>query len=539
MLDLKVKWTEPQKLKTKYGEQYRREWMIPANYRSIFFDYWRANSFKLKDKGYGVYKKDKDWFLTETKLALHFFEEYKNTAPSLEESDFILLPKKVKWITGLREWQVGSVGKICAAIEKWGCSIDGSDLGIGKTYVACAVARDLDMDLLIVCPKAVMNQWKKVICNHFGMKDSLKGIINYEMLRIGKTESEIASYVKNRKTHREEFIWKIPKNTLIVWDESQKLKGSNTQNSKTCLHALKQGYKMLFCSATNATNPLELKTVGLCLQLFKNGTQYYQWLYAHGVDKGRWGLVFNNDKDVLKKLHKDIFVDRGVRLVRDTIPNFPESEIIAECYNMEKESTQKINEAYDEMFKELEVIRKKEKRDKASELTAIIRQRQRTELVKIPLMIDMIEDGIENGMSIVVFVNFTETINSLAKKLNTTCIFDGKTKDIVRQQNVDDFQEDKQRVILVNVQSGGAGLTLGDMTGKYPRLSIISPAYSAVAMRQATGRVWRESSKTKSIQKILFVSGTIEEKVCENVRKKLDNLDLLNDGDLIGKVGDF
>ena len=61
----------------------------------------------------------------------------------------------------------------------------------------------------------------------------------------------------------------------------------------------------------------------------------------------------------------------------------------------------------------------------------------------------------------------------------------------------------------------------------------------AVAMRQATGRVWRESSKTKSIQKILFVSGTIEEKVCENVRKKLDNLDLLNDGDLIGKVGDF
>jgi hypothetical protein len=51
-------------------------------------------------------------------------------------------------------------------------------------------------------------------------------------------------------------------------------------------------------------------------------------------------------------------------------------------------------------------------------------------------------------------------------------------------------------------------------------------------MRQATGRIWRDSSKTKSIQKIIFVSGTVEELVCEQVNIKLENLDLLNDGDL-------
>jgi len=432
----------------------------------------------------------------------------------------------------LRPWQVTAVSKLCAAIKKWGCAIDGSDVGVGKTYNACGTARELDMDILVVCPKAVMESWKRVIKNHFKINHRLIGVINYEMLRMGKKDSMIASYVKRRDTRRNEFVWKIPKSTLIIWDESQKLKGANTKNSETCLEALKQGYKMLFCSATNATNPLELKTVGMAIKLFENNKQYYTWLYAHGVTKGRFGLQFNNDKEVLKKLHNDIFINRGVRLTRDTIPNFPESQIDAECYNMEEDAQNKINNIYAEMEAELAKLRKKEKTDKESQLTIILREREKIELLKVPLFIEMIEDGIDNGMSIVVFLNFTQTLNSIAKKLNISCIFDGKTKSDTRQQNVDDFQSNKQRVILVNLQSGGAGLSLHDLDGNYPRLALISPSYSAVNMRQALGRVWRDSAKSKSIQKIVFVSGTIEEKVCKQVNEKLNNLDLINDGDL-------
>jgi superfamily II DNA or RNA helicase len=266
--------------------------------------------------------------------------------------------------------------------------------------------------------------------------------------------------------------------------------------------------------------------------LFENNKQYYTWLYAHGVTKGRFGLQFNNDKEVLKKLHNDIFINRGVRLTRDTIPNFPESQIDAECYNMEEDAQNKINNIYAEMEAELAKLRKKEKTDKESQLTIILREREKIELLKVPLFIEMIEDGIDNGMSIVVFLNFTQTLNSIAKKLNISCIFDGKTKSDTRQQNVDDFQSNKQRVILVNLQSGGAGLSLHDLDGNYPRLALISPSYSAVNMRQALGRVWRDSAKSKSIQKIVFVSGTIEEKVCKQVNEKLNNLDLINDGDL-------
>jgi len=536
MVSLDVKWSEPYQFKTEYGDWWKREWLIPIQHRNEFFIYWRGNSFKLKDKGYGVFKKNEDWYLTESKPEKHLFKEFSHTAPQeVEKNDFFLTPKEVQNTNGLRPWQVSAVGKICAAIEKWGCAIDGSDVGIGKTYTSCGVARELDMDILVICPKAVKESWRRVVKNHFKMAGRLVGITNYEQVRLGKEDSDIASYVRNKKTHVKEFIWKIPKNTLIVWDESQKLKGAKTQNSEVCLHALKQGYKMLFCSATNATNPLELRTVGMALKLFENNKQYYTWLYRHGCSKGRFGLQFNNSKEVLTKLNKDIFVDRGVRLTRDTIPNFPESQIIAECYDMEEESRNKIDTLYAEMKAELNRLNKKEKRskkDSTTQLTAILRARQKIELVKVPLFIDMIEEGIENGMSVVVFVNFTETLETIAKRLNTKCIVNGKVKDDERQKNIDDFQSDSSRVILVNIAAGGAGLSLHDLNGKYPRLALISPSYSAVQMRQATGRVWRDSAKSKSIQKIVFVANTVEVEVCEAVNRKLDNLDLLNDGDL-------
>ena len=81
------------------------------------------------------------------------------------------------------------------------------------------------------------------------------------------------------------------------------------------------------------------------------------------AELGVLGMEFTGDKNALKKLHEDIFVNRGVRLSRDTIPNFPESEIIADCYEMDKEESDKINAAYDEMRLELLRIERLLKKD--------------------------------------------------------------------------------------------------------------------------------------------------------------------------------
>jgi superfamily II DNA or RNA helicase len=531
MINLNIQWSDPVQIEKNGDVLFQRSWVIPQAYLNQFFTYWKVNRLILKDRGYGVTKLGDNWILTEIKDNPTLFKEPKKANEKQDES----LPLyEVKNTTGLRPWQVDAVSKIVASIKKWGAAVDGSDVGVGKTYTATAVARELNVDIMVVCPKAVMESWKRVIKNHFKYWGNCIGIVNYETLRIGKSDSIYVSIVKRRDTRRKEFVWKLPKNTLIVWDEAQKLKNAKTKNSETCMAALKSGYKMLFCSATMATNPLELRTVGQCIKLFNNNKQYYDWAYAHGVVRGRFGMEFTGDRKSLTKLSTDIFTNRGVRLSRDTIPNFPESQIIANCYEMDKEDQDKINAAYDEMRLELLKIEKLLKKDKkSSELTAILRSRQKVEMTKVPLFVEMVEDALENNMSIAVFLNFSETIEALSQRLNTKCIVNGEAKYAkTRQQSIDDFQSDKQRVILLNLAAGGAGLSLHDITGKHPRLALISPSYSAVNMRQATGRVWRDGAKSKSIQKIVFVANTVEEKVCDSVNQKLTNLDLLNDGDM-------
>jgi len=533
---LNIKWSTPYVIKNGAKSQWRREWCIPTEMVSSFFIFWKRNKFKLLAEGFSVNKSKRTgkWYWFETKDHVALFKNFSDEPrQSLPEDNFVLPSYTIKDTSGLRSWQIDATGKLVSAIKQWNAAIDGSDTGTGKTYTACAVARELGYNILVICPKAVINSWNKVLRKHFKMEDKVLGIVNYEKLRTGRKDSSLASYVLSRTSKRKVFTWKLPQNTLIVWDESHKLKNWKTKNAKMCVQAIKEGYPMLFCSATNATNPLEMRTIGMALKLFKGGNKdYYQWARAHGVYDGTWGLEFNNDPLALRKLHKDLFEKRGVRLRRDTIPNFPVCEVISELYNMDDEDAKRINQIYEEMQSELKRLEKIKKGDGESELTIRLRARQQIELIKVPLFVEMIEEALEQGFSVAVFLNFTETIRALATRLKTQCIFDGQTSDAVRDRNVELFQEDKERIIFVNVQSGGAGLNLHDLHGNFPRMSLISPTDSPVFMRQALGRIWRDDAKTKSIQKIVCVANTVEENVCRNVQSKLDNLDLLNDGDL-------
>jgi len=226
-------------------------------------------------------------------------------------------------------------------------------------------------------------------------------------------------------------------------------------------------------------------------------------------------------------------LDRGIRLRRDEIPGFPECDVHSIAYDMDTTDTKQITQVFFEMKAELEKLNKvakTEKEKQANSLVVQLRARQKCELIKVPLFVELAEEAMENGMSIVLFMNFKDSIDALAERLKTKCIIDGRNKPKERQTNIDDFQNDKKRVIIVNAQAGGAGISLHDLNGKYPRMALISPSYSAIILKQCLGRVHRDGSKTKALQRIVFVANTVEEEVCEKVKDKLHNLDLINDG---------
>lgn len=527
MLD--ISWSPPYTVREGFATKWRREWCIPKEMLGGFFGFWKANRFKMLADGFTVTKSEKTgkWYLTETKPTVALFKIFKDKPPKPEDK-FVLPPYTIKDPSGLRTWQVDAAGKLCAAVNHWGAGIDGSECGVGKTYISLGAIRDLGVPFVIVCPKPVMNQWKKVIHNHFHMKNDTRGIINYELLIRGRKDSPIASFILHRHSKRAVLEWKLPKDTVIIWDEAHRLKNFKTKASKTCIMAHKQGYRQLFLSASIASSPLDLRTIGTCTRLFRTSKEYYEWVYEHGVYKGTWGLEFNNDSKALRKIHNYLFEQRGVRLQRDVIPDFPETEIIVNAYNMADEDTLKIKEIYAEMYNELDVLKRKEKTDE-SEMAIRIRSLQRAEIIKIPLIEEMARDSMESGMSVVVFLNYSDSIDALATRLGTTCIYDGRNEK-VREKNVELFQENKEPIIITNIAAAREGINLQDLDGNHPRLTLFSPPYSVIKLKQALGRVHRENSKSKSVQKIIYVAGTPEERVVELMGTKLENLTMINNG---------
>ena len=541
MLD--IKWSKPYKVTIASSQKWKREWIIPIEMLDGFFAFWRKNKFKLMVDGYGVSKSklNNAWFFYQVKDNLALFLDLNQTESPAKPTSVVVsnqaevsfeLPfYKLKNVTGIRPWQINACERLVSAITYWGAAVDGSDLGVGKSYQAIGAIRELDAPFIIVSPKAVMNQWSKLITNHFSLHNRCKGIINYELLVRGRKDSDIASYVLKRDTGRKHFTWKLPANTIIVWDEAHKLKNFKTKNSKCCIEAHKQGFRQLFLSATLATSPLDLKTIGICLKMFKNGKTFYEWAYAHGVYKGNWGMEFNNDPKELKKINKYLFEDRGVRNRRDEIPNFPECEIIVASYTIDEDKVAEINRNFKEMayeLKRLDNLLKKEE----NQLVIRLRYRQRIELLKTDLFVELANEGLEAGMSVLLFVNYSETIRVLSERLNTKCIYSGEVSTKDKLKNIAAFQANDEKVIIIQCKSGNAGLNIGDEHGGHPRLSIISPDDSAVVIKQCCGRTWRENSKSKSIVKIPFVADSVEEAVVDNMNNKINNIDLVNDGDL-------
>jgi len=96
------------------------------------------------------------------------------------------------------------------------------------------------------------------------------------------------------------------------------------------------------------------------------------------------------------------------------------------------------------------------------------------------------------------------------------------------------FQRDGTRVIIVMIQAGGVAISLHDLNGTYPRVALIMPHHRAEYFKQGLGRIWRAGAKSKAIQKIVLASGTTEERVYAAMKRKIGNLDTLNDSDMAG-----
>ena len=428
-----------------------------------------------------------------------------------------------------------------------GFAFDLSDTGCGKMYCASAVAREMRSPVVIICPKTIIPQWKRVL-DLFGIKPLL--LVTYEKLARGNTKwmswRNIQDPYYPNKTGAKRFVpvFNFPRHALIVMDEGHKCRGSDTSNAWMMIGLKIQGYTTLVSSATLATTPLDMRASGYLAGLHAL-YDFSVFCRLHGGKwTGRYGAVAWDATDpeaiaAMRALNGYFFDARqcASRLtVEDMGEDFPETKIIAEAYDL-GENSPRIQSVYLEMEREIAALDERSENYSQHIFAILIEARRKAELLKVPTMVDKLIDLYDEGKSVAVFVNFTDTamgiFNRLPLKLRSLVGFIvGNQSDKERQQDIDDFQSGKKRIIICNIAAGGVGVSLHDLTGQFPRASIISPTWSAFNLRQSLGRVWRLNGLTKSIQFIMYAAGCVEEDICRRVKFKLDNLSTLNDGEL-------
>ena len=436
-------------------------------------------------------------------------------------------------------------------------TMDTSSVGTGKTVVASYIAKTLlskkeyypnphfsepftkgvkppkitkikniFTNVAVICPKAVIPAWEREL-EEFGVTPLF--VINYEKIRTGNTKFLSKKGKKIMK-------WELPENTLILMDEIHKAKGPYTQNAQLLISLICQGFQVHGMSATACEDPTEMRAIGYMLGLHSlnksegGKRSWYSWMLSNGCMQDQWKTWKIMSRKKLKPLREKLYSETTYKL---TIEDFPDSfrnnRVFVEP--IEFSAPQKIIKAYDDLGITPDIVEefidKGTVEDSDFNIVNIIKARMLAESYKVLDLVDMAKDYVSQGYSVVVFLNYKDSIDAFCAKIDCGSIEGGQTTS-ERQLVVDQFQNDKTRVLAVNIMAGGTGLSLHDTQGKHPRVSLISPSFSAKNHLQVLGRIHRNGAKSDALQKILVAADSVEEKVMQSIEKKIKNLKTLH-----------
>ncbi len=474
----------------------------------------------------------------------------------------------------LKPWQVPKANQLARILQAHDSAIDGSDTGTGKTYLAVAIAQALQLPTLAIVPKIAVSGWK-VVCEHFDEKISL---INYETIRLGNTPYGtwsnqaainagrpivyVCEFCQRKFKSVEDLdvpcianasgIHCVTRNTVavpygdfrfhpairfIIFDEVHWCGGLDSLNSELVIAAKRQSIKHLMLSATPAQTILQMKALGFSLDLHcldirglvESNTKgakkkvFSGWLAEHGAtfDKTfhawKWWVSDEKQKQTMLQIGSQIFPARGIRVTTDQIPNFPEVDVQAQLIDFT--TTEEIAAIYGSISHEINI-------------TQILHARQAIEILKVPTLVELARDRMEQNFSVGIFCNFRQSIEELSGRLQCPFI-DGTVTGSARDEIIAKFQRNESRALVLNSEVGGVNIGLQDIEGQHPRWGLVCPPWSAATFTQVLGRFPRDGGKSKSHYRVPFAAGTVEIDMFRALRRKLDNHSAIMDSDLM------
>lgn len=386
--------------------------------------------------------------------------------------------------------------------------------------------------VLVICPSSLKINWYREIKNYSDKNILIvEGknweptfdfyIINYDILKnyhsMEKTEN-IESY---KLIENEKF-------DLVIIDEAHYISNPTAQRTKLINDLVKNIPKVWLLTGTPMTSrPINyynlLKIVDSPIA---SNWQGYVKRYCAGYQfkvggKKIWNTNGSSNLDELRERTKNIVLRR----MKTDILDLPEKmvspiflDLTSTFYSDELEDFIRIS---------------KDNRNKESltvTINRLMKLRQVIAFEKVPYTCELIDKVIEQGKKVIVFTNFTSSLDMLHEKYKkNSVILDGRMSKEKRQQSVDKFQnDDKIKIFISNIKAGGVGITLTAAEVVIMNdLSFVPSDHS-----QAEDRAYRYGQKNSVLVYYPVFENTIEMIVYNILQKKKNIIDqVMGDGE--------
>jgi SWI/SNF-related matrix-associated actin-dependent regulator 1 of chromatin subfamily A len=336
------------------------------------------------------------------------------------------------------------------------------DMGLGKTTTTIIAALEANAKkVLIICPATLKINWKREIENYSdksiyiaeGKNFSTESdyvIINYDIIK---------NFHDPKKKEESQIL--LANFDLVIIDEAHYIKNGQAQRTKLINDFVKNIDRLWLLTGTPMTSrPMDyFNLLSLVDSPVSKNWMAYAIRYCSGYQfnvGGRkiWNITGASNLDELRERTSSTILRR----LKENVLDLPDKIITPVYLRLKsKEYEEVMGEYYDWYDKNPD-----ESKSLTVQFSKLTKIRQIIANEKVTQTIELIENIIEQDKKVIVFCNFTESLNRIAEHFGKAAVkLDGSMSKAGRQHSVDEFQENpKVKIFVGNIKAAGVGITL-------------------------------------------------------------------------------
>ena len=351
------------------------------------------------------------------------------------------------------------------AIEKLvGCKrfILADDMGLGKTTATIIAALETGAKkILIISPASLKINWMREIQNYTdrsvyiceGKNFSTEHdfvIINYDII---KNFYDIKDK-ENSPIYQTNF-------DIIVIDEAHYLQNAQAQRTKLVNSFSKRADRLWLLTGTPMTsrpinyfNLLNLIESPVAQNWMAYAIRYCEGYQFKAGPRKVWNVKgASNLEELRERTSRQV-----LRRLKQDVLDLPDKIITPVYLRLKSRLYEELMGEYFDWFR----ANSEESSSLTLQFSKLTKVRQIIADEKVLSTIELCENIIEQGKKVIVFTNFTQSLQKIVEHFGKQCVFlDGSCSKVHRQNAVDQFQEnDKVTVFVGNIKAAGVGITL-------------------------------------------------------------------------------